>query len=100
MAESTIEKGKSRNDESKIGKYTMSVAVMLTRVGAHRIRRYEEASLLKPTRTTSGQRLYSDFEVSLVKEIARLQSQGINLPGIKAIMAMRNGGYFFRKSGE
>ncbi len=72
-------------------KYTMAVASLLTKVEAHRIRRYEEASLLKPARTPAGQRLYSDREIVLIREISRLESEGINFAGIKAILAMRRG---------
>jgi len=77
--------------ENEIGKYTMGVTVRLTGVEAHRIRRYEEAGLLKPARTEAGQRLYSDSEIELIKEIARLEDQGANLEGIKMILAMRRG---------
>lgn len=73
------------------GKYTMAVAVSLTGVEAHRIRRYEEAGLLKPVRTKGGQRLYSDNEIKLIKDIAELEKEGINLHGISAILAMRRG---------
>ena len=73
------------------GKYTMAVAVSLTGVEAHRIRRYEEAGLLKPVRTKGGQRLYSDEEIELIKDIAELEREGINLHGISAILAMRRG---------
>lgn len=67
----------------------MAVASRLTGVEAHRIRRFEEAGLLKPLRTGAGQRLYSDSEIELVKEIARLEDEGINLQGVKTILAMR-----------
>ncbi|MCD6599432.1 MAG: MerR family transcriptional regulator [Dehalococcoidia bacterium] len=77
--------------ENEMSKYTMGVAVRLTGVEAHRIRRFEENSLLEPARTDTGQRLYSDTEIELIREIARLEDQGINLEGVKAILAMRRG---------
>lgn len=76
---------------SSDGKYTMAVVVSLTGVESHRIRRYEEVGLLKPVRTGGGQRLYSDDEVKLIKEIAELEKEGINLPGVRAILAMKRG---------
>lgn len=79
-----------RND-ADIGKYTMSVAVKLTDVEAHRIRRFEAFGLLKPDRTDSRQRLYSDTEIELIREIADLETEGVNLPGVKRILAMRRG---------
>lgn len=82
--------GPARND-GEIGKYTMSVTVKLTNVEAHRIRRFESFGLLKPDRTDSRQRLYSDSEIDLIKEIAELENEGINLPGVKMILAIRRG---------
>jgi DNA-binding transcriptional MerR regulator len=89
MPESKRRQAQPARDE--IAKYTMGVAVRLTGVGAHRIRRFEGNGLLAPARTEAGQRLYSDSEIELIKEIARLEDQGINMEGIKAILAMRRG---------
>ncbi|MCX8125686.1 MAG: MerR family transcriptional regulator [Dehalococcoidia bacterium] len=75
--------------QREIGKYTTGVTVRLTGVEAYRIRRYEEAGLLKPIRTGAGQRLYSDSEIELIKEIASLEDQGANLDGIKIILALK-----------
>ncbi|MFC2013946.1 MerR family transcriptional regulator [Chloroflexota bacterium] len=93
MAESlrdTIEHYDANNRE-EVGKYTMSVAVMLTGVEAHRIRRYEQAGLLKPLRSEARQRRYSDHEIDLINNIATLEDERINLRGVKAILAMRRG---------
>jgi DNA-binding transcriptional MerR regulator len=75
----------------ELAKYTMAVTVKLTRVEAHRIRRYEHTGLIKPLRTDGYQRLFSNSEVELIAEIARLESKKINLEGIRAILAMRQG---------
>lgn len=79
-------------DNSRVGKYTMSVAVRLTSVAAHRIRRFEQGGLINPTRTEAKQRLFSDYGIELIKEIAGLEDQGINIAGIKAILEMRKRG--------
>jgi len=76
---------------NELAKYTMAVTVKLTQVEAHRIRRYEQTGILKPLRTEGQQRLFSNIEIELITEIARLESKGINLEGIKAILAMREG---------
>ena len=91
MRKSNEEKRNRYFSDGNIGKYTMSVGVMLTGVEAHRIRRFEVAGLLKPARTEAGQRLYSDPEIELVREIAKLEDEGINLEGVKAILAIRRG---------
>lgn len=90
MAEFTAGRRKrGEKDEQLVGKYTMSVTVMLTGVVAHRIRRFEQAGLLDPARTEARQRLFSDRGIELIKEIAKLEDQGINMPGIKVILEMR-----------
>lgn len=84
--------GESGSEPRGIAKYTMLVAVRLTGVVAYRIRRFEECGLCQPARTESGQRLYSDVEIELIKEISSLEAEGINLPGVKVILEMRRGG--------
>jgi len=71
--------------------YTMANAVKLTGVESHRIRRYEEGGLLTPERTEGNQRLFSDDDIALIIEAAKLEDEGINVEGIKAILAMRKG---------
>ncbi len=78
----------SIHDWSTLGKYTIAVAEMLTGVKGHRLRRYEAAGLIQPSRTGGRQRLYSDRDIALIKRIAELESQGINLPGIRVILDM------------
>ena len=76
---------------AKVPKYTMGVTVRLTGVAAARIRHYEEGGLLEPVRTTGGQRLFSDVDIELIREIARLEDEGSNIDGIKIILAIRRG---------
>jgi DNA-binding transcriptional MerR regulator len=74
-----------------LAKYTMSVAVMMTGVAAHKIRRFEGHGLCIPARTSSRQRLYSDEDIRRIREIVLLEQDGINLAGVKAILALKNG---------
>ncbi len=76
---------------AKVPKYTMGVTVRLTGVTAGRIRRYEEGGLLEPVRTPGGQRLFTDADIALIQEIARLEDEGSNIDGIKIILAIRRG---------
>jgi len=82
-------------DDSSAGLYlaknTMAVTVTLTEVQAHRIRRYEQFGLVKPHRTGGRQRLFSDIHVALIREISRLEGRGVNLAGVRVILAMREG---------
>ena len=71
------------------GRYVMSVAVSMTGVDAYRIRKYEGAGLVRPTRTEGGQRLFSDRDIRRIREVARLEGEGVNLKGIAVILNMR-----------
>ena len=89
--ESITKKRNVTHEDSILGKYTMAVTVTLTGVEAHRIRRYEDAGIIEPKRTEAGQRLFSDEEVVLIREVFRLGGMGINMEGIKAVLALRRG---------
>ena len=71
--------------------FTMAIAVKLTGVDPYRIRKYEEGGLLTPERTEGNQRIFSDNEIKIIKQAAKLEDEGINVEGIKAILAMRRG---------
>ena len=83
--------GSDSRSQQDTSNYTMAVAVRLTGVESHRIRRYEEGGLLSPERTEGNQRLFSESDIEVVKEAAKLEDQGINVEGIKAILAIRRG---------
>jgi MerR family transcriptional regulator, heat shock protein HspR len=76
----------SDSNSQYLAKYTMAVTVKITGVPAHRIRQYEDFGLCKPARTYSNQRLYSDRDINLIKQIADLDKNGVNMPGIRIIL--------------
>jgi DNA-binding transcriptional MerR regulator len=69
----------------------MAITVKLTGIESHRIRRYEAGGLLSPERTDGNQRLFSEIDIEIIRQVAGLEDEGINLEGIKAILAMRRG---------
>jgi MerR family glutamine synthetase transcriptional repressor len=71
--------------------FTMAITVKLTGVDPYRIRKYEEGGLLTPERTEGNQRLFSESDIEIIKQAAKLEDEGINVEGIKAILAMRRG---------
>jgi MerR family transcriptional regulator/heat shock protein HspR len=79
-----------RLEHQDVGKYVMSVAVRLSGVGAARIRRYESTGFLSPVRTEGGQRLFSDRDIAAIRDVAELETKGVNLKGVKVIIAMRH----------
>jgi MerR family transcriptional regulator, glutamine synthetase repressor len=85
-------KADNKDNSHQTGKnYTMAIAVKLTGIESFRIRRYEEGGLLVPERTEGNQRLFSENDIEIIKQAAILEDEGINVEGIKAIMAMRRG---------
>jgi len=89
--ELSTERGQRPDRNTLLPKYTMAVTVTITGVEAHRIRRYENAGIISPNRTEAGHRLFSDKEIMVIKEVFRLDKKGINIEGIKAILALRKG---------
>jgi len=73
------------------GRYVISVAVSLTGVDAYRIRRYEALGLVRLARTEGGRRLFSDSDVARIREVTRLEGEGVNLRGIQVILRMKGG---------
>jgi DNA-binding transcriptional MerR regulator len=69
----------------------MAIAVKLTGVEPHRIRRFEDGGLLVADRTEGNQRLFSQEDIETIRQAAKLEDEGINVEGIKAILAMRRG---------
>jgi DNA-binding transcriptional MerR regulator len=70
------------------GLFPISVVTELTGVGAHRLRGYERAGLLRPARTEGGVRRYSGDDLTSVRRIAALSGEGINLTGIRRILIL------------
>jgi MerR family transcriptional regulator, glutamine synthetase repressor len=87
----TKKAGKQGEETRGPNNFTMAIAVKLTGVDPYRIRKYEEGSLLTPERTEGNQRLFSEGDIEIIKQAAKLEDEGINVEGIKAILAMRRG---------
>lgn len=82
--------GYSNHESKELAKYTMAVTVMMTGIPAHKIRRFEEFGLCSPARTESKQRLYSEFDIEMIRKISVLEKDGVNLSGIKIILNMQD----------
>lgn len=70
--------------------YPIGVTERLTGLTARQIRYWEQNELLHPARTRGRQRLYSDADVSRLKEIKRLLTEGYALERIKRMLATRD----------
>jgi DNA-binding transcriptional MerR regulator len=76
-------------NDASLPKYTIGIVSQLVGMPPQMLRRYEEAGLLEPARQGGKNRLYSDEDVRVLKEIAELYEQGINAAGIRYIIQMR-----------
>lgn len=73
--------------------YTISVAARLLGVSPAFLRQVEGEGLVCPARTDSNIRLYSDEDLKLLSRIVVLcRSRGVNLQGVRVILAMEDGG--------
>ena len=70
------------------GLYPISVVTELTGVGAHTLRGYERAGLLRPARSEGGMRRYSGEDLTVVRRAAQLAGEGVNLAGIRQILRL------------
>lgn len=69
--------------------YVISVAAELAGMHPQTLRSYDRMGLVSPGRTAGRGRRYSPRDVALLREVQRLsQSQGINLEGIRRILAL------------
>lgn len=66
--------------------YVISVAAELSGMHPQTLRIYESRGLLDPARTAGGNRRYSDTDITLLRRIADLTAQGLNLQGVKRIL--------------
>src|SRR3990172_9218004 len=66
--------------------YAIGVAARLVECHPQTLRTYEALGLLRPSRTESNLRLYSDHDLDRVRQIKRLTYVGINLPGVEVIL--------------
>lgn len=68
--------------------YVISVAAQLAGVHPQTLRNYERSGLLDPSRTSGGSRRFSDADLSRLRRIQELTTEGVNLEGVKRILAL------------
>jgi MerR family transcriptional regulator, heat shock protein HspR len=69
--------------------FSISVAAELTGLHPQTLRGYEREGLLEPARSAGGTRRYSPREIERLQEIAGLVSAGINLAGVRRVLALQ-----------
>jgi MerR family transcriptional regulator, heat shock protein HspR len=69
--------------------YIISVAAELAGVHPQTLRIYERKGLLRPARTSGNTRRYSERDIERLRLIQELTQAGVNLAGVKMIMALQ-----------
>ncbi len=68
--------------------YVISVAAELAGVHPQTLRIYERKGLVAPARTRGGSRRYSEADLQRLARIADLTEAGLNLAGVKRVLAL------------
>ena len=68
--------------------YVISVAAELAGMHPQTLRIYERRGLVQPARTQGGNRRYSDVDIARLQRISELAAEGMNLEGIRRVMAL------------
>ena len=68
--------------------YALNVASKLSGIPAHSIRQYIDKGILIPFKSGTNRHLFSQVDITCLKHIhEQLNKQGLNIAGIKALMA-------------
>ncbi|MEO7398263.1 MAG: helix-turn-helix transcriptional regulator [Ilumatobacteraceae bacterium] len=68
--------------------YVISVAAELAGMHPQTLRIYERRGLVQPARSQGGNRRYSDLDIDILRRIQELAGEGMNLEGIRRVMAL------------
>lgn len=77
-------------ERSARGVYVISVAAELAGMHPQTLRIYERRGLVGPARTGGGSRRYSDDDISLLRHIQELTTEGLNLEGVRRVLALEH----------
>ena len=78
----------SNHRERNRAVYVISVAAELAGVHPQTLRIYERKGLVDPARTAGGSRRYSDADISQLRRIQELTTEGLNLAGVQKVLEL------------
>ena len=79
---------RSGSEHNERAVYVISVAAEIAGVHPQTLRIYERKGLVDPARTSGGSRRYSDADIDMLRRISELTDEGLNLVGVKKVMAL------------
>ena len=68
--------------------YTVGQVAEALKVQQAFLRRLDEFGVVRPSRSTGGQRRYSRVEVTVVRYVAQLADEGMTLAAIRRVLAL------------
>ena len=68
--------------------FAISVAADRADMQIQNLRVYERRGLIEPARTAGGTRLYSEADIVVLRRIAELLAEGLNLAGIRRVLEL------------
>jgi MerR family transcriptional regulator, heat shock protein HspR len=77
------------NERDTQPRYVISIAARMLGIQTHTLRYYERIGIIEPSRSRGNIRLYSESDISYVKQIKKLMDElGVNLAGVEVILRM------------
>jgi MerR family transcriptional regulator, heat shock protein HspR len=70
--------------------FAIAMAAELAGMHPQTLRQYDRLGLVSPRRTAGKSRRYSMRDIAQLREIAQLSAEGLNLEGIRRIVALEN----------
>jgi len=81
---------KMSDDELHRPRYPISVVAELLDIHPQTLRIYEREGLIKPARTAKNTRMFSEYDVEVLRSIISLTDIGLNLAGVELVLRMRD----------
>lgn len=70
--------------------FAIAIAAELSGLHPQTLRQYDRMGLVRPTRTPGQSRRYSMRNVTQLREVARLSTEGVSLEGIRRVLELEN----------
>ena len=75
-------------DDENLPLFTVGQVAQMLEVQQAFLRRLDEFDVVRPSRSTGGQRRYSRTEVTVVRYVARLADEGMTLAAIRRVLEL------------
>ena len=76
-------------EDDSVPFYTIGQVAQILGTQPAALRRLDEQDIVRPDRSEGGQRRYSRQEVERLREVMELTDEGVTLPGVRRVLALR-----------